>query len=357
MRAYLRLLGGLLAATIIANMPRSHALPSGYPPAPTPLHTNQTLAPAHASLSLAWLPVARHAPSTEPQNVAARVTWEASYVYHSVNKGYDPSYGGDFTDTVHEELVWRGDAIVHTLNNTQYALPFAMTVSFERDQSYIQNQDCNRPIVEHGHQSLTAPPDDIGRPEFNLRIQVSQRDDGSYYIADPFPFFLDQIQFGTQKYLFGYLRTHHHVGARCWADPTDITETESSRDIFPVRPFPPPGDIEGDPRGMTFYKETDVPLPHDPATLIHWKVSIQRLGDCPAGSGPIDGTNPALNDVDVTLGAPAAISPEGSATLIARVMCNGRPVRNASLEVSSEALPYSGGHRHDDPAHPRRAAD
>ena len=49
------------------------------------------------------------------------MTWEASYIYHSVHKGYDPSYGGDFTDTVHEEVVWRGNAVVHTLNNTQRA--------------------------------------------------------------------------------------------------------------------------------------------------------------------------------------------------------------------------------------------
>jgi len=340
-RTLLRLLACLLIAIFAVDVLPSRALPSQQP-------TRARRLPLSRSSSASKFPV------VTAQDIAARVTWEASFVRHSVDQGYDPSYGGDYIATRHEEVTWRGTAVVHVTSGGQYALPFAMMVSYESDLAQIQNQYCNRPIVDHRHASLTEPPEDMGRPEFNLRIQVQQRDDGSFYVPDPFPHFLDRIQFGPDRYLFGYYTTNHHTGARCWVDdPPDVTTTESSKGIFPVRPFPTPGDIEGDSRGMTFSKEVEVPFPFEPTILVHWKVSIQRLGDCPIGPGPIDGSDPALNDVDVMLGAPDVMGLEQSATLIARVMCNGRPVRNASLEIGSDALPYSGGHRHDNPAHPR----
>ncbi|MCK6623707.1 MAG: DUF11 domain-containing protein [Anaerolineae bacterium] len=151
-------------------------------------------------------------------------------------------------------------------------------------------------------------------------------------------------------------------------DIRNFEYTDDSSWNFTIHPteFPDqPGDLESDAKGDFFSMDTSFVnttyVVFGPPT-VQWHATARRIKGCLEQTGPIDASDPAVNNLSITLDADTVsippnkgdtLAPPSPATLTARVTCDGIPVKNAELRVEVKAKEKSGGHLHQDADIPR----
>ena len=152
---------------------------------------------------------------------------------------------------------------------------FSYDITLHDEYDFVQTTPCLAVpgSIDREHQHLSVI--DSGRyqgMDNSLGGQLlppQQRGDGSWYLLNP----LGGVAIGR---LYTYAQDSDHVS--CYGDKT-VDNVEAQLGNYAVLAFP--GDIEGDPEGVTFFKETSFvsPFSLDPPMNVHWSVTARRIAD------------------------------------------------------------------------------
>lgn len=228
------------------------------------------------------------------------------------------------------------------------SFPFFVTTTYEYDFEGFAPCDPMDPYPTwgvHQHQRILDPSRYSGRRNSTIHTNVVK--ENGHYIM-PFPIPLD----------WTYTIETFNEGSNCTSGP--YTSRETTQDSYIVSELFNKmewgeGDLTCDDTASLCWLNFEETLYNYRTT---WHIRAVRVGECAGHAAPIDALDPVIVDhkgrMQVTLDADqSVIAPSGSAVLQAKVTCDGVPVENASVLISSKAEPYSGGHNHENAKYPR----
>jgi uncharacterized repeat protein (TIGR01451 family) len=331
-------------------------------------------------LPLAPAPVAAQAPAVPVTQVAAPDDAKAVPAAPDLGEGkyevrwtFTANASGSGQDefrswTAYRNVLVQGSMIVEVPQNAfAIAEPFQLTVT-DTSQS-IENGFCYQRLTR---EYITDPSRYSGKSDpffssFGGQFP-RQRDDGSWYMPDPFylHFWIDGQVF--RSFPYQYIREYKdlcHPPNSSYSE--EIRETVHYMDWFDF-PHGFETQFEGDSEGVVFRKSMNWTMDYhfvddfQSPLNISYHATIRRIGGCADRRGSIDANDPVVKDIRLHLQVnPQTIPPNDGDTLnppdpaIVSVLatCEGVPVRNVTLKVAVDALPNSGGHHHTTGTNPR----
>ncbi len=221
---------------------------------------------------------------------------------------------------------------------------FSYDISVHDEYDFVQTTPCLAVpgSIErvHQHQSVIDPGRYQGMDN-SLGGQFfppQQRADGSWYLFDP----LIGVAVGR---LYTYEQDDELIS--CYGNKT-FHHGEGQLGNYAVLAFP--GEIEGDPEGVTFFKETSFvsPFSLDPPMNVHWTVTARRMSD----------HDLTVERLEVTQGlqsmANAIPLVRGRRTVVRAYLGVGRHERLVSPESAASSTASPGRPRSDSPSHSTR---
>ena len=279
--------------------------------------------------------------------------------------------GGDQykTWTAYRNVVIQGSAIVNDPPGDYATVePFQLTVT--DNSQVVENGNCYQDVTR---EFITDPSLYSGKPDefwaFFGSHMAPQREDGSWYMKDPF--FHDFWSSGEIARDFPYKYVFDHKDL---CHPDSNRHSESTYELASYFDWYYTDDhgsdipFEGDQDGVvfrkniTYIKDYNIVSGYLVPLQVNFSATVRRIGGCADRRGSIDATDPIVKDVNLRVqvdhrtippNAGDTLQPPDPATLTLLATCEGVPVRNVTLKVAVDALANSGGHQHTNGANPR----
>lgn len=157
----------------------------------------------------------------------------------------------------------------------EFNLPFSMT--FTQEYHRVGSERCVGGGVRRSeeHRWVIDPNRYSAGPDLTPRVNRLQREDGTWYIYDPFHGFpgCAGMSCAPRNY------TERYYGGHTLCDGSKSYRSRVSELPVPIEIFGWPGEIDGDASGTTFSKQVQFQIGSDPPMIIDWDITVRLLGD------------------------------------------------------------------------------
>jgi uncharacterized repeat protein (TIGR01451 family) len=278
---------------------------------------------------------------------------EVIYVEYLI-KGEVQDFGGnEFVKWKYtRNVVIRGFAELHNpVTGDQYARPFVSTVEDNSQLTEWYQCGSGGTGVRITHEYITDPHRYTGGPDpvWGPLTEMGRwrRADGSWFMNNLWD--LDYYTNGLVTRPYTY---QTDVTDTC--GPSESVQQQSLQYSTPIALPEHSRELVGNADGTFFSRDEGWT---QAAWMNYGEVEMRVVfhatartdGGCHGRTSVIDVNDPAVTAVYIALdGVPGSILPEGEATLKAKVLCYGAPVKNAPVAITVEPIYGSGAHFHDD---------
>jgi uncharacterized repeat protein (TIGR01451 family) len=270
--------------------------------------------------------------------------------------GYKEIQGSGYRTITKRNIEIKGEALYHKpAQGRATAIPMELTITDDMYQN--KRGECSD---EYEWTSITDPGRYTGGPDpfwsMSGVFWPHQAPDGTWSMDNPFVDWTFVANGELLRY-FNYRTDQKHddlCGGSHHDTHTYTNEMGYYADILrAVKDMP----LRGDPTGTIFSLNTEYTVTgtYGVPLAVNFHATV-RAGTCLGLSAPIDISDPALKLVDLNLQSEDT-TPDGEATLKARVTCQGVPVINAPVVVKLKVQERSGGHNHTGGNRPRGYID
>lgn len=271
--------------------------------------------------------------------------WVLFVQYTITGKANGSGKLGSLDWSVNRQISIKGWAEIHKpIGGSNYAFPFSSIIqddyrAVERTASCTTNK--HKYLLDPYRYAGGGQPDPFWS---YMDWRRWQRPNGTWYIAEPF----------FTYFTTGILNRTYSYAEDTQSCPWNFSQVfEEMNYNEPIRWVEHSASLEGGPAGTFFTRQEQWTQDyHTDYGIIPMHVTfdatVQVLNRCGGQNGVVEVSNPAVTALDVVLMSVPPILPDDQTTLKAKVTCQGVPVQNAQVQIGSQALNGSGGHRHDD---------
>lgn len=288
------------------------------------------------------------APVAAPNGPVWAVSWNITA------SGSVTEQKGDRSVSIKRYIAISGSATVREgEDGFMVAEPFYLTVRDEREERRRLGTSLTidrEKIIDSGR--YNGGPDPYWYHPYDF--EPERTDDGKWM----FPLRL----FSTPFFINGDLARHftyrgdYYDDQDGWREPF-FTDMLNYSVVMPNQPMADgqfaglPGNADGSGFALdtTYIAHEHIATPLELQVQFH--AQVHGLGGCAGKPAPIDVDDPVLENhpLDLTVDADTPeITPDGTANLRAFLTCEGQPIKNAPLQVTSNPYDFSGYHEHNE---------
>jgi uncharacterized repeat protein (TIGR01451 family) len=239
------------------------------------------------------------------------------------------------------------------------SFPFFLNVTYEYDsrgkESFLCDPEFNPHLPwNHTHQRVLDSGRYSGVRSWIPYITVWEDIDGHHRMT--FPFMNSWNSSSGWVFTLETFNEGYSCAAGSYASRETTQDSASVVGGLYAKLDPGELDLECDDTGSLCWRDVEKVVPD--GSFVTWHLRAVRVGGCAGHTAPIDASDPVIVNhkgrMEVTLDADTSeMDPNGLAVLQAKVTCDGVPVRGATVQLSSQAVWFSGGHNHENAKYPR----